>query len=103
MFYVVKIPTIRGFQEKTCIYDIVLEYETHNLDSAITDPLDMEELSDIIACEDDGYIIDNYELTEDNMSNYDDAQWQSAIRIPLSEIKIDDIYPASNWNYFTSV
>lgn len=48
MYYIRKIPVIRGFQDKTCTYDVVLECETHNLEYAITEPLDMEELKQVL-------------------------------------------------------
>lgn len=102
-FYVVKIPVIRGFQDKTCVYDIVLQHESHNLDYSITESLDMEELLDILCCEDDGHIFNNYEFTEETINNYSDSQWRASVRIPLNKISVDIISPESQWNYFTSI
>ena len=102
-FYILKIPVVRGFQDKTCVYDIVLQHETHNLEYSITEPLDMAELLEIITCEDYGEIFNNFEFTEEWMDNYSEAQWQSSIGIPLNEISVEDISPESTWNYFTSI
>lgn len=102
-FSVVKIPVTRGFQDKICVYDVVLQYETHNLEYSITESLDMEELLDIVSCEDDGHIFNNYEFTEEAINNYSDSQWEYSVSIPLRKISVNDISPESSWSLFTSL
>ncbi|AFZ56899.1 hypothetical protein H6G54_12125 [Anabaena cylindrica FACHB-243] len=102
MIYVVKIPVISGFQDKAINYEIVLLNSSDFVGEGITLPLDMNELVEVIQRDDESWMLNDFEFVGDYIENYSEAQWRGSQKLRIGQIKLGDIYPKEQWDYFCS-